>query len=92
MNKKKIALTAMRGTMAATGLFTSLFASPFGNTWNEPQGSYDSKKQLYVDATGVPLLAACSDDCNPPKPTYCSTSKTTAIGKGDDDTVYQACD
>lgn len=93
MNKKKLALTALRGTVAATGLFSSLFAAPFAFTWDAPQGKYSKEKQLFLDDKGAPILTVGCDECKPPvKHSYCHGSTTTNVGGRDDDATSWVCD
>ncbi len=92
INKKKVALTALRSTIAVTGLFSSLFATPFTFNWEAPQGKYSKEKQLFLDDKGAPILTVGCDECKPVKHSYCHGSRTTAVGNGDDDATSWVCD
>lgn len=92
IDKKKVALSALRGTVAVTGLFSSLFAAPMTFEWETPKGKYSTEKQLFLDEKGAAILTVGCDECKPPKNSYCHGSKTTNVGGPDDDAHSWVCD
>ena len=92
IDKRKLALTALRGTVAATGLFSSLFAAPFTPDFQAPKGKYSKEKLLFLDLNQTPILTVSCDECKPVKHSYCHGSTTTSVNGGDDDAHSWICD
>ena len=92
IDKRKLALTALRGAAAATGLFSSLFAAPLTLEFQEPKGKYSKEKLLFLDSKDTPILTAGCDECRPVKHSYCHGSTTTSVNGGDDDAHSWVCD